>query len=190
MGQGGAGTLHDVGTSTSVGSGRVRGVRGAARRARQQRIRLELVGARSARKLFSSVVHLAVVVGFRNPGPTLATVHSRPRRPGFDRVHAFAGHRAPRVALPRRVAPPPPDSHRIPPLPSLLRKKIPDMDPSEASARRVRVLADHVSPRAPTHDALVPNPTAASKPRFTVAVLGAAGGIGQPLSLLLKQSPS
>ena len=85
---------------------------------------------------------------------------------------------------------PPPDSHRIPPLPSLLRKKIPDMDPSEASpARRVRVLADHVSPRAPTHDALVPNPTAASKPRFTVAVLGAAGGIGQPLSLLLKQSP-
>ena len=64
------------------------------------------------------------------------------------------------------------------------------MDPSEASpARRVRVLADHVSPRAPTHDALVPNPTAASKPRFTVAVLGAAGGIGQPLSLLLKQSP-
>ena len=85
---------------------------------------------------------------------------------------------------------PPPDSHRIPPLPSLLRKQIPDMDPSEASpARRVRVLADHVSPRAPTHDALVPNPTAASKPRFTVAVLGAAGGIGQPLSLLLKQSP-
>lgn len=26
-------------------------------------------------------------------------------------------------------------------------------------------------------------------PKFNVAVLGAAGGIGQPLSLLLKQSP-
>jgi malate dehydrogenase len=35
---------------------------------------------------------------------------------------------------------------------------------------------------------IAPNATAASK-QFKVAVLGAAGGIGQPLSLLMKKSP-
>ena len=57
--------------------------------------------------------------------------------------------------------------------------------------RRVAALASHVSP--PGLPGLAPNPT--STPRatdrvggFTVAVLGAAGGIGQPLSLLLKQN--
>lgn len=35
------------------------------------------------------------------------------------------------------------------------------------------------------------SPTAAAgEPTFNVAVLGAAGGIGQPLALLLKSSPS
>jgi lactate/malate dehydrogenase, NAD binding domain len=35
------------------------------------------------------------------------------------------------------------------------------------------------------------SPTAAAgEPRFTVAVLGAAGGIGQPLALLLKANPA
>lgn len=34
------------------------------------------------------------------------------------------------------------------------------------------------------------SPTAADGPRFSVAVLGAAGGIGQPLALLLKANPA
>ena len=47
--------------------------------------------------------------------------------------------------------------------------------------RRVRALANHVDPArgVPAHH----------RPGFTVAVLGAAGGIGQPLSLLLKRTP-
>ena len=46
--------------------------------------------------------------------------------------------------------------------------------------RRVRALANHVDPArgVPAHH----------RPGFTVAVLGAAGGIGQPLSLLLKRT--
>ena len=46
--------------------------------------------------------------------------------------------------------------------------------------RRVRALANHVEPTrgVPAHH----------RPGFTVAVLGAAGGIGQPLSLLLKRT--
>ena len=48
------------------------------------------------------------------------------------------------------------------------------------SMRRVRALANHVEPTrgVPAHH----------RPGFTVAVLGAAGGIGQPLSLLLKRT--
>jgi malate dehydrogenase len=49
--------------------------------------------------------------------------------------------------------------------------------------RRVATLAAHLG-------AIHRTPTAAHKPPgFTVAVLGAAGGIGQPLSLLLKRCP-
>ena len=46
--------------------------------------------------------------------------------------------------------------------------------------RRVRALANHVDPArgVPAHH----------RPGFTVAVLGAVGGIGQPLSLLLKRT--
>ena len=46
--------------------------------------------------------------------------------------------------------------------------------------RRVRALANHVAP--------APGVPAHHRPGFTVAVLGAAGGIGQPLSLLLKRT--
>mmetsp|Transcript_249 Transcript_249/g.1162 ORF Transcript_249/g.1162 Transcript_249/m.1162 type:complete len:346 (+) Transcript_249:167-1204(+) len=49
--------------------------------------------------------------------------------------------------------------------------------------RRVATLAAHLG-------AIHRTPTAAHKPPgFTVAVIGAAGGIGQPLSLLLKRCP-
>lgn len=49
---------------------------------------------------------------------------------------------------------------------------------AEAATRRAGVVAAHVTaPRSPV------------APGFTVAVLGAGGGIGQPLSLLLKLSP-
>lgn len=47
-----------------------------------------------------------------------------------------------------------------------------------APNRRVERISKH----------LAPQPTAASK-TFKVAVVGAAGGIGQPLSLLMKASP-
>lgn len=49
----------------------------------------------------------------------------------------------------------------------------------DAARRRAEALAAHV----------VPSPCAAAAPRFTVCVVGAAGGIGQPLALLLKRDP-
>lgn len=55
---------------------------------------------------------------------------------------------------------------------------------NERATRRVSTLAGHFSAEG---EQVETNPTAARKKTFTVAVLGAAGGIGQPLSLLLKQ---
>jgi malate dehydrogenase len=55
-------------------------------------------------------------------------------------------------------------------------------------AERLARLAGHL---APTQASLQQSPTAAGgEPRFSVAVLGAAGGIGQPLALLLKGHPA
>ena len=56
------------------------------------------------------------------------------------------------------------------------------MDTRSANGR-VAKLAAHLQPQ------IRRDPTAARKTGFTVAVLGAAGGIGQPLSLLLKRCP-
>lgn len=56
---------------------------------------------------------------------------------------------------------------------------------------RVAKLASHFLPpqQAQRTPELQPQHTSASGPGFNVAVLGAAGGIGQPLSLLMKLSP-
>ena len=54
---------------------------------------------------------------------------------------------------------------------------------NRSTNRRVAKLAAHLQPQ------IRRDPTAAHKTGFTVAVLGAAGGIGQPLSLLLKRCP-
>ena len=54
---------------------------------------------------------------------------------------------------------------------------------NRSANRRVAKLAAHLQPQ------IRRDPTAAHKAGFTVAVLGAAGGIGQPLSLLLKRCP-
>ena len=54
---------------------------------------------------------------------------------------------------------------------------------NRSTNRRVAQLAAHLQPQ------IRRDPTAAHKTGFTVAVLGAAGGIGQPLSLLLKADP-
>ena len=54
---------------------------------------------------------------------------------------------------------------------------------NRSTNRRVAQLAAHLQPQ------IRRDPTAAHKTGFTVAVLGAAGGIGQPLSLLLKRCP-
>jgi hypothetical protein len=64
----------------------------------------------------------------------------------------------------------------------------------DTADRRVAKMAGHLAPdTSPNTSALARQPTAAqSNSRgggFTVAVLGAAGGIGQPLSLLMKQCP-
>jgi hypothetical protein len=59
---------------------------------------------------------------------------------------------------------------------------------SIASTQRINSVLGHLnnSRGSPAH--LSPSQTSAGK-KFTVAVLGAAGGIGQPLSLLMKLDP-
>lgn len=66
------------------------------------------------------------------------------------------------------------------------------MQPDSASHRIARVAA-HLSPspRPQMEEGVRPAPCRAKggAPGFKVAVLGAAGGIGQPLSLLMKLNP-
>jgi malate dehydrogenase len=59
----------------------------------------------------------------------------------------------------------------------------------DAQERRLARLAGHFAPIDQPSIGCSPT-SAAGEPTFNVAVLGAAGGIGQPLALLLKSNPS
>mmetsp|Transcript_6143 Transcript_6143/g.11742 ORF Transcript_6143/g.11742 Transcript_6143/m.11742 type:complete len:350 (+) Transcript_6143:106-1155(+) len=59
---------------------------------------------------------------------------------------------------------------------------------SSVTSRRLSCIADHIAP-ADARAGIKMSLTAAGRPKFTVALLGAAGGIGQPLAMLLKMSP-
>ncbi|XP_066357711.1 malate dehydrogenase, glyoxysomal-like isoform X3 [Miscanthus floridulus] len=69
--------------------------------------------------------------------------------------------------------------------------------PDASAARRMATLASHLRPHPASHPQVEDVPllrgsncrAKGAAPGFKVAILGAAGGIGQPLSLLMKMNP-